>query len=369
MNISKDGRTLYFSDEEIDNETNGEKKVFVTKRINGQESHVKAEKRKNIRKNLENNQNFQEDENEEDEIFSFNSEMVLGINASDVEEKKEKKLKEKKKKTKKSKKEINEKQENQQRPKQPKKRKRSKKKKVNKKLIGFFSIIILIAIIIVLALTAPIFNITDIAVSGNSQVSSNMIISLSGLRKGENIFKFNSTIKQKIKENTYIETVNIKRKLPGTVMISVEERTVKYQINLINSYVYIDKNGYILENSAEKKDVPVIVGLSIKENEMMNEKRLKTEDLEKLNDIIKIIDSAKAINIDNLITEINTEDKDNYVLYLESKSKKINIGDTGNLTNKMLYVQKILENEEGKSGIAFVNGDLSAGFKPYFREE
>ena len=53
------------------------------------------------------------------------------------------------------------------------------------------------------------------------------------------------------------------------------------------------------------------MGLSIKEDEMLNEKRLKTEDLEKLNDIIKIIDSAKTINIDNLITEINTENKEN----------------------------------------------------------
>jgi len=35
----------------------------------------------------------------------------------------------------------------------------------------------------------------------------------------------------------------------------------------------------------------------------------------------------------------------------------------------MLYVKKILEKEEGKTGSAFVNGDLSAGFKPYFREE
>ena len=53
----------------------------------------------------------------------------------------------------------------------------------------------------------------------------------------------------------------------------------------------------------------------------------------------------------------------------QSKGKKINIGDTSNLTNKMLYVKKILEKEEGKTGSAFVNGDLSAGFKPYFREE
>lgn len=365
MNISKDGRTLYFSDEEIDSETNGKKKVFVTKRINGKESHVKAEKRKSIGRHLENNK--KNEENEDDEIFSFNSEMVLGVNASDVKEKEQKR---KKKKQKKELREIKENHnQNKNKTQQTKKRKKSKKKKINKKIIGFISIIILIAIIIVLALTAPIFNITDITVSGNNQISSNMIINLSGLKKGENIFKFNSNVKQKIKENTYIETVNIKRKLPGTVMISVEERTVKYQINLINSYVYIDKNGYILENSAEKKDVPVIVGLSIKEDEMMNEKRLKTEDLEKMNDIIKIIDAAKAINIDNLITEINTEDKDNYVLYLESKSKKINIGDTSNLTNKMLYVQKILENEEGRSGTAFVNGDLSTGFKPYFREE
>ena len=376
MNISKDGKTLYFSDEEIDSETNGEKKVFVTKRINGQESHVKAEKRKNIGKHLEDTTKQKDFEINDDEIFSFNSEMVLGVNSSDEKEektkarrKKSKIKKEKNKEKPKTKDRFVEQTEQPTKLKTSKKRNKSKKKKINKKVIGFFSIIILIAIIVVLALTAPIFNITDITVNGNNQVSTNMIINLSGLRKGENIFKFNSAVEQKIKENTYIESVNIKRKLPGTVIISVEERTVKYQINLINSYVYIDKNGYILENSSEKKDVPVIVGLSIKEDEMLNEKRLKTEDLEKLNDIIKIIDSAKTINIDNLITEINTENKENYVLYLESKGKKINLGDTSNLTNKMLYVKKILEKEEGKTGSAFVNGDLSAGFKPYFREE
>lgn len=102
---------------------------------------------------------------------------------------------------------------------------------------------------------------------------------------------------------------------------------------------------------------------------MLNKERLKTEDLEKLNQITKIMEAAKTINIDGIITEINTEEENNYKLYLDSKSKTIYVGDTSNLTNKMLYVQKILENEEGKSGIAFVNGDISSGFKPYFREE
>lgn len=366
MNISKDGKTLYFSDEEIDSETNGEKKVFVTKRINGQESHVKAEKRKNEGKHLEKNIKIQ-DKEDDDEIFSFNSEMVLGVNSSNVQEK-EKKSKKKKTKNKKQKK-VKEGQENQPQAKVAKKRRKSKKKKINKKILGFFSIIILVSIIVVLALTAPIFNITKIEINGNQKVSKDTIIALSGIKMGENIFRFNNNMIQNVKQNTYIEKVEIQRKMPGTVVISVKERKIKYQINLINSYVYLDKNGYLLENSAERKNVPVIVGFSIKEDEMLNEKRLKDNDLEKLANVAKIIEAAKAINIDNLITEVNVEDKNNTILYLESKSKKINVGDTTNLTNKMLYVQKILENEEGKSGSVFVNGDISAGFKPYFREE
>ena len=366
MNISKDGKTLYFSDEEIDSETNGEKKVFVTKRINGQESHVKAEKRKNEGKHLEKNIKIQ-DKEDDDEIFSFNSEMVLGVNSSNVQEK-EKKSKKKKTKNKKQKK-VKEGQENQPQAKVAKKRRKSKKKKINKKILGFFSIIILVSIIVVLALTAPIFNITKIEINGNQKVSKDTIIALSGIKMGENIFRFNNNMIQNVKQNTYIEKVEIQRKMHGTVVISVKERKIKYQINLINSYVYLDKNGYLLENSAERKNVPVIVGFSIKEDEMLNEKRLKDNDLEKLANVAKIIEAAKAINIDNLITEVNVEDKNNTILYLESKSKKINVGDTTNLTNKMLYVQKILENEEGKSGSVFVNGDISAGFKPYFREE
>ena len=244
-----------------------------------------------------------------------------------------------------------------------------KNKKLNKTVFKIFGIIIIFAIIIILAFTAPIFNITDIQVQGNNVVKQETVISLSGLKKGENIFKFNNQVISKIKENSYIDNVEIKRHLPGTVIIKIEEREIKYQINLINSYAYIDKNGYILENSTVKKEVPTIVGFKIAENELINKKRLDNIDLEKLNDITKIMDSAQNVNIATLITEINIEEEDNYVLYLESKLKKIYIGDTSNLTNKMLYIQKIIENEEGKTGTAFVNGDISAGFKPYFREE
>ena len=61
MNISKDGKTLIFSDDEIAKSLDGEKKVYVTKRINGEETHNKIEKKQ--------------------KIFDFNNEVVIGVNS------------------------------------------------------------------------------------------------------------------------------------------------------------------------------------------------------------------------------------------------------------------------------------------------
>ena len=290
------------------------------------------------------------------EGFDFDNEIVIGVNIK--EDKKNstiKKGKNSKKNKSKKKKNI-----------ESKKEKKEGKKK-NKIIIFFLSSISLIVVLAIFTFTAPLFNITNIDVDGNNIVPKETIISLSGLKKGENIFKFNNQIIAKIKENQYIDTVKIKRNLPGNVIISVKEREIKYQINLINSFAYIDKNGYILENSTIKKEVPTIVGFKITENELINKTRLDIQDLEKLKVISKIMEAVKNAEINSLITEINTENEKDYILYIENK--KIYIGDASNLTNKMLYIKTILQNVEGKSGTLFINGDLGSGFKPYFREE
>ena len=58
-----------------------------------------------------------------------------------------------------------------------------------------------------------------------------------------------------------------------------------------------------------------------------------------------------------------------YVLEMENQKKQVFLGDSSNITNKMLYVQTILKSEKEKSGKIFVNGDFNNGFKAYFREE
>ena len=196
------------------------------------------------------------------------------------------------------------------------------------------------------------------------------IISLSGLTTGENIFRnLKSKVENNIKENPYIKEAKMKRILPSTIKIDVVERQISYQIQLIDGYIYIDNQGYILENNSQKQKVPVLKGIATKEEQLLNGKRLDTVDLNKLNTINKIMDSLKSIEIDNKITTINAENTSEYILYLKSENKYIYLGNANNLNNKILYIQTILKEEKGKSGTMFINGDLNKGFKPYFREE
>lgn len=248
-----------------------------------------------------------------------------------------------------------------------------KRKKRNKKIKFFLKLIVLVGLIsggIVFALTSPIFNIKDIKVLNNSQISTDTIISLSELKYDENIFKFYSkNVIEKIKENPYIENVKIHRKFPNTIEIDIEERVPKYSVDYMGKYAYINNQGYLLEISEDSKKLPIILGVSTAEENIVPGNRLNNDDLTKLEDVIKIMNNAKENNLDTKVTSIDISDKSDYIIYLEEEKKKVHLGDNTNLSNKMLYVVAIMEKEKEKEGDIYVNGDLNNKFQPYFKEK
>lgn len=248
-----------------------------------------------------------------------------------------------------------------------------KKRKKNKRIKTALKIILSVGIIlggVIFALTSPIFNIKDIKVMNNNQVSSDTIISLSELKQDENIFKFyKNNVINKIKENPYIENVKIQRKIPNKIEIEVKERVAKYSVDYMGKYAYINTQGYILEIAEESKDMTIIQGITTAEDEVVPGKRLNNDDLNKLEDVIKILDSANENGLEGKVTSIDISNKNEYSIYIEKENKKVHLGDSTNLSNKMLYVISIIEAEKGKQGDIFVNGDLNNKFQPYFREK
>ena len=248
-----------------------------------------------------------------------------------------------------------------------------KRKKRAKRIKTILKLLLLLGIIIgstVFALTSPIFNIKEIEVVNNSSVTSEEIESLSGLKKGENLFRFlGSQVAKNIKENPYIKDIKISRKIPSKVQIMVEERVASFSVSFMGTYAYIDTQGYILKISEDSNSIPILNGVTTTEEKMVPGNRLEFEDLEKLEDVLKIMNVMSDNNLGDKITSIDISNKTEYILYLEEELKTIHLGDASNLENKILYVLSIMEKEKGKEGTIYTNGDLNNKFRPYFREK
>lgn len=320
--------------------------LFYYSPINTEKSTQKEQKRKT--KEREKRIKKQNSQKKAENQFDYDNEMVIKMTNKN-----------------------NQRQEEQTKQKMSKKQRQIlKKKKRIKRMLKFTALLIIIIAGIIFALVSPIFNIKEIDVSNNEQINTETIVSLSQLNLGQNIFKFNKNkVNKNIKTNAYIENVEIKRKLPNKVQIQIEERKKEYNVEFLNGYAYINNQGYILQISEEKQALPTIQGISTPDEQIVEGNRLNSEDLEKLEVIIQIMNICKNYELDSKVTNIDISTKDEYTLYLEEEKKTIYLGDKSNLSNKMLYVQVIIEENRGKEGEIFVNGDLNNNFKPRFKEK
>ena len=246
-----------------------------------------------------------------------------------------------------------------------------KKRKVILKIVKWLTLIAIVIGGIIYAMLSPIFNINEIIVQGNNKISSETIISLSELNVDENIFKYRtSDVEEKIKQNAYIDTVHIKRNLPNQVEITVLEREATYKLSYGNAYAYINNQGYILEITSVKGTIPLITGYSTSEENIKEGNRLCTEDLEKLEDVLEIMEAASSVddNLRKVIKEIDISDNNNYILDLTSEKKEVYLGDVSNLSTKMLWINEFIEREDGIEGTIMLNVDLNNDM-PYFNEK
>lgn len=291
--------------------------------------------------------------NKNNELFDFDKEIVIGMPRISDD-------KEKNKKNKKTSVNTNKNKQNAKKKLTKQQQMAIKKKKAILKIVKVLTLIIVIIGVSIYVALSPLFNIKEINVTGNSKLSKEEIISLSELKTDENTFKVSKkNIKNKVKANAYIKNVKIRRKLPDKVEIIVVERVATYMIPFANSYIYINNQGYMLEITSQKAEMPAIVGISTPEEELHEGQRLISEDLVKLGEVLQIMESANANELVDLITKIDISNRQDYILTLEKEKKAIHLGDVSNLSTKMAYVKKILNDEKGVEGEILVNTDLT----------
>lgn len=327
------------------NNTSSIKSKKKTKKTNNNTVNEKSSKNKNT-KNTKKNKEQQKN----NELFDFKDEIVIGINSP-------KAIKEKKANSKKNNKPV-------------KKRNVSKKIKTKdnsrlKVAIKWTILLLLLVGAIIYFMMSPLFNLRELTITGTSKISEHEVESLSQIQMGENIYKF-SKLKaiEYIESNPYIASVEIKRQLPDKVVINITERVATFLMEFGNAYIYIDNQGYSLEVSDEKAELPIISSLTTDVVEFKPGNRLIKEDLVKLEKIIEITSMATSNEIYEKIEKIEVSNN-SYTLIMND-NKIAYLGDASNLNVKMLYLKKILELEEGVAGEIFLDGSNK---DIYFREK
>ncbi|WP_027624719.1 cell division protein FtsQ/DivIB [Clostridium lundense] len=132
-----------------------------------------------------------------------------------------------------------------------------RRKKFIKKCILLLTL--LVSTLTALCLKHPYFNIKKIEIINNKNIPKEEIAKLSGIFKGDNIFYINmDRIKKGILTNPYILDLEVKKKLPDTIIINVKEREATFYGEKNGRFVVIDKNGVVLENRKDIKNMNLV---------------------------------------------------------------------------------------------------------------
>lgn len=132
------------------------------------------------------------------------------------------------------------------------------------RLFSFLGLVFLFMVGGFLFLRSPYFSIKEVTVDGCMAVSRDEVLELAGIREGMNIFAVNLDKTRKLLEcSPMIRAADLKRELPSTIYIRIEERKPVALVVSGGKLWLVDAEGKILgEDNGKIPGLVAIVGIS-----------------------------------------------------------------------------------------------------------
>ena len=244
-----------------------------------------------------------------------------------------------------------------------------RRKRRAKKRTGpyWFVIILLLIGIVLVSLFSPFFDVQTIVVEGNHKIMPETLVNISTVAKGTNIFRIN---KQRAERNIlnmpYVESVEIIRKFPNTVVIQIEERKPVGYIPFMGSKICIDQKGNVLEvisSDIESEQLPLPIITGLKFNEFKLGEPLKIDDIDKFNVILSCVKEIMNHDLLGKISEINIYDINNIKMTIHDQFEVL-LGDSQKLNYKFSFLEEILNRLGDEKGIIDLTNGERASFIP-----
>ncbi len=221
-------------------------------------------------------------------------------------------------------------------------RRRPKRKR---NLSLYYIMIFMISALILFILSRTVlFRINEYKVSGVSRYTIEQILSTGDLSTGKNMFSLNiDKTEEKIKKALiYVENINIRRKLPDTLIVEVEE-AIPYACCEYEGtrYAVISRNGRYLETEQQspREELLTVIGMDLQEVSLGAD--FKSSDANKKTILMDLISSIDEI-CPGKIKYIDITDRTDIVMGYDGRID-IEFGSSLDYKYKLRYITAIIE--------------------------
>lgn len=225
------------------------------------------------------------------------------------------------------------------------KKKIKKKRKLRKGFIAALLTVIMATFVILLTTVLLPINSITMQYSGKKYTKEE-IMAVARVKKGDNIIMtLESTVNKRVSEGLpYIGSVEVEKELPDKINLVVKETKATYTIKQNKKYVALDENFKVLEITDKKnRKLTYIQGLKLKENELGKPAVFK--DQSAFLNVKEIMASVKKSG--NSINHIDAKSQFDVKFAVNGKYN-VEIGTTNDLTEKLSFMNKMIEQIEKK---------------------
>ncbi|MBE6845314.1 MAG: FtsQ-type POTRA domain-containing protein [Ruminococcus sp.] len=240
--------------------------------------------------------------------------------------------------------------------------KRVRRRNRNKALYIFLVLILVLGIGVLLSVTL-LFNIGKINIKGEVDYSDENIIMASGIEIGDNMVRLDADEAEKniLASMVYIENVDISKKYPDTLEITVEKCIPSANAEYDNGTLLLSPKGKILENNQEAQaDLLTVKGLELITYQQGDYIRSADEQKTEIYfDIITALEGCK----NSKVVSIDITDKYNIIINYDNRIN-FEAGNANKIAYKIKLADTVLEDiSDDKKGTMVMIGENQISFR------
>ena len=226
------------------------------------------------------------------------------------------------------------------------------------------TIVSVIAIIFLFCLNY--FRITKVHVKGSSRYTKEEIrdMVLAGTFGDNSLYLRAKYAGKNVEGIPFIENMEISIDSPNEITVTVYEKSIAGCVEYLGRYMYFDKDGIIVESTLEREeDIPVILGLEFDHCILHEELPVKNKEIFK-----NILSLTQLLGKYNISTDNILFSKDNTITLYFGKAR-VMLGTIDNIDEKMIKLQYIIPELEGRRGVLHMENYSEDSDKDYITFE